>query len=57
MLRIDTSYDLRGERVTQSDSLPVPTLKSLTEMLKHLAWVAERPAPRVRIYESKLHNA
>jgi len=56
-LRIETSYRLRGERITQSDSLPRLTVKNLTEMLKHIAWIAEQDAPRVQIYEGKLYNS
>jgi hypothetical protein len=52
MLKVKTSYDLRGDRVHADISIPRPDVQNLTAALKHVAWVAGRTAPEIEVIES-----
>lgn len=51
-MKINTSYELRGARITSSISIPQPTVENLTQVIKHLAWIAGRAAPEIEVSES-----
>jgi len=51
-MKIDYSYEVRGNRMGRYTSAPARTLKDLTSIAKYAAWVAEQTAPRMKVLES-----
>lgn len=51
-MKIETSFEIRGERFTSYTSMPELTIEGLTQAVRQLAWTAEQKAPRVRVIES-----
>ena len=50
-MKINASYEVRGQRVHRYTSIPVVTVDNLTKAVKHLTWIAGQTAPEIEISE------
>lgn len=51
-MKLRTSYEVRGAKITSYTSIPEPTVENLTKVIEHLAWIAGRAVPEIEILES-----